>query len=49
MYHLIAAAQQATHLAITPQQARTAGLIGFAIIVLIIVSKIWNALFGNGR
>ena len=48
MYHLIiTAAQPATHLAITPQQAHTAGIIGLVIVALIIISKLWNAISGK--
>jgi hypothetical protein len=46
MYHLTAAAH-AANLAITPQQARTAGVIIAIVAAVIALKGIWNTLFGR--
>ena len=45
--HLYAAAAQAT--AITPQQARNLGYVIAVVAALILLSKVWNALFGKSK
>jgi hypothetical protein len=47
MYHLTAAAQTAH--AVTPEQMRAAGVVLAAVAVIMLLGKLWNALFGNGR